>query len=135
MCARGRGRGQREREGVQELSVCGGGCRSSPLTSIIWTHRPELMTRVRHRGSHWRCRWRGGPPRVASGHAEVWGRGEAGGGGDRGKGRNTKVEGGEKEGKVEEGGEGKKRKNCGYGNEGETTARSPNYPRLNPQTY
>lgn len=66
-------------------------------------------------------------PEWPQGMRRSGGGGEAGGG-DRGKGRNTKVEGGEKEGKVEEGGEGKKRKNCGYGNEGETTARSPKYP-------
>ena len=67
--------GGRERE--RSLYVCGGGCRPTLLTSIIWTHRPELMTRVRHGGRRSRCRWKG---EVAAGH-RGWRRKNRGGGG------------------------------------------------------
>ena len=59
--------GRREgwREGERSLCVCGGGCRPTLLTSIIWTHRPELMTRVRHGGEALEVQVEGGGGRGA----------------------------------------------------------------------
>lgn len=54
-----------KRERGRSLCVCGGGCRPMLLTSIIWTHRPELMTRVRHRREAFEVQVEGGGGRRA----------------------------------------------------------------------